>query len=441
MKGEYKGIIIGISIGVAIGAVLATWILLCMRLRRRHTKVQVSGNEQRGLSLPIRFNAADSSTVLSDSTFGHESPEIVKRSGFFSWFARSERNLLATASGIPRYPFRDLQKATHNFTSVLGQGAFGPVYKATMATGETVAVKVLAINSKQGEREFQTEVLLLGRLHHRNLVNLVGYCAEKGHRMLIYEFMSNGSLAAHLYDETIEPLNWERRVRIAQDVSRGIEYLHDGAVPSVLHRDIKSANILLDHSMRARVADFGLSKEENLDGHVSDIRGTYGYLDPEYISTKNFTKKSDVYSFGILLFELITGRNPQQGLIEYIELAAISAEGKSGWEEIIDSRLIGKCDMEEAGAMAATAYKCVNKSARKRPTMRDVSRAVSEVGRKKRTDKHGKCLSMTVEESSDFEQIEPSKFEFDNEAVTVDENSEAEQIDFPMDELTDEPNV
>lgn len=442
MKGEYKGIIIGISIGVAIGAVLATWILLCMRLRRKHAKVQVTGNEQRGLSLPIRFNAADSSTVLSDSTFGgHDSVEIIKRTGFFSWFARSERNLLATASGIPRYPFRDLQKATHNFTTVLGQGAFGPVYKATMATGETVAVKVLAMNSKQGEREFQTEVMLLGRLHHRNLVNLVGYCAEKGHRMLIYEFMSNGSLATHLYDESLEPLNWERRVRIAQDVSRGIEYLHDGAVPSVLHRDIKSANILLDHSMRARVADFGLSKEENLDGHVSDIRGTYGYLDPEYISTRNFTKKSDVYSFGILLFELITGRNPQQGLIEYIDLAAISAEGKSGWEEIIDSRLIAKCNMEEAGAMAATAYKCVHKSARKRPTMRDVSQALSELVRKKRTDKPGKCLSITVAVSSEVEQKEPSNVEFDNEDVTADENSEAEEIDFPMDELNDEHNV
>eukprot|EP01018_Ginkgo_biloba_P014608 Gb_28561 [translate_table: standard] len=438
MKGESVGMIIGISIGVTIGAVVATCTLLCIRLHRRRVKVQGSSGDQRGLSLPIRFNGADSSIMLSDSTMGHESPQIVKHGIFSSWWGGQERNLLASASGIPRYPYRDLQKATHNFTTVLGQGAFGPVYKATMATGETVAVKVLATNSIQGEKEFQTEVLLLGRLHHRNLVNLVGYCVEKGHRMLVYEFMSNGSLAAHLYDENVEQLNWERRVRIAQDVSRGIEYLHDGAVPSVVHRDIKSANILLDHSMRARVADFGLSKEENFDGHVSDIRGTYGYLDPEYISTKTFTKKSDVYSFGILLFELITGRNPQQGLMEYVDLAAISAEGKAGWEEILDSRLNGKCNMEEVGAMAALAYKCVHKSPRKRPIIRDVAQAISRIGKKKHTNKQQKkALPVTVEENSEVEeQIEPPKVELNSITVTVEENSEAEeQIQLPTVEL------
>jgi serine/threonine protein kinase len=110
------------------------------------------------------------------------------------------------------------------------------------------------------------------------------------------------------------------RVYIALDVARGLEYLHDGAVPPVIHRDIKSSNILLDQSMRARVADFGLSREEMVDKHAANIRGTFGYLDPEYISTRTFTKKSDVYGFGVLLFELIAGRNPQQGLMELVEL-------------------------------------------------------------------------------------------------------------------------
>ncbi|GLJ15548.1 hypothetical protein SUGI_0255370 [Cryptomeria japonica] len=421
-----QDMIIGISIGVTIGAVLATFTLLCIRFHRRRAKVEGSNSDQRGLSMPMRYNGADSSTVLSDSTVGCESPEAGKRSVFSTWWRRQENNLLTTASGIPRYPFRDLQKATHNFTTVLGQGAFGPVYKATMATGETVAIKVLATDSKQGEKEFQTEVLLLGRLHHRNLVNLVGYCVDKGHRMLVYEFMSNGSLARHLYDESVEPLNWERRVRIAHDVSRGIEYLHDGAVPSVVHRDIKSANILLDNSMRARVADFGLSREEN--GHVSDIKGTYGYLDPEYVSTKTFTKKSDVYSFGVLLFELISGRNPQQGLMEYVELAALSADERSGWEEILDSRLNGKYNLDEVTAMANLAYKCIQTTARRRPVMRDVAQVISRTGKKKRINRHEKRpSSITGDENSEAEQIEPPKFDLKSIIVTNGEILEAEE--------------
>ncbi|KAK4787380.1 hypothetical protein SAY86_011213 [Trapa natans] len=181
-----------------------------------------------------------------------------------------------------------------------------------MSSGETIAVKVLATNSKQGEKEFQTEVTLLGRLHHRNLVNLVGYCTEKGQHMLIYVYMSKGSLASHLYhSQHKEPLNWDVRVHIALDVARGLEYLHDGAVPPVIHGDIKSSNILLDDLMKARVADFGLSRVEMVNKHAANLRGTIGYLDPEYISTGTFTKKSDVYSFGVLLFELIAARNPQ----------------------------------------------------------------------------------------------------------------------------------
>jgi len=125
-----------------------------------------------------------------------------------------------------------------------------------MATGEVVAVKVLASDSRQGEREFQTEVALLSRLHHRNLVNLVGYCVEKGQRILIYEYMSNGSLARLLYGDNKRSLSWQERLQIAHDISHGIEYLHEGAVPPVIHRDLKSDNILLDHSMRAKVCKF-----------------------------------------------------------------------------------------------------------------------------------------------------------------------------------------
>ncbi|XVE80273.1 hypothetical protein DITRI_Ditri14bG0127000 [Diplodiscus trichospermus] len=406
MRGESSGLIIGISIGVVIGVLLAIFALFCIRYHRKRSQIGNSSS-RRAATIPIRANGADSCTILSDSTIGPESPVKSGRNGMSIWFEGFRRSNVVSVSGIPEYSYKDLQKATYNFTTLIGQGAFGPVYKAQMSTGETVAVKVLATDSKQGEKEFQTEVMLLGRLHHRNLVNLVGYCAEKGQNMLVYVYMSKGSLASHLYSENHEPLRWNLRVYIALDVARGVEYLHDGAVPSIIHRDIKSSNILLDQSMRARVADFGLSREEMVDKHAANIQGTFGYLDPEYISTRTFTKKSDVYSFGVLLFELIAGRNPLQGLMEYVELAAMGTEGKVGWEEIADSRLEGKFDVQELNEVAALAYKCVNRAPKKRPSMRDIVQVLTRILKTRHNKKHQKSLSATTDEVSiDLEQAE-----------------------------------
>ncbi|THG02959.1 hypothetical protein TEA_018886 [Camellia sinensis var. sinensis] len=437
MKGESSGLIIGISIGVVIGLLLAIFALFCFRYHRKRSQIGNSSS-RRAAAIPIRANGADSCTALSDSSVGTESPKTSQQNGMPLWLGVGlKKTNVVSASGILEYTYKDLQKATSNFTTLIGQGAFGPVYKAQMVTGETVAVKVLATDSKQGAKEFQTEVMLLGRLHHRNLVNLVGYCAEKGQHMLIYVYMTKGSLASHLYSEKLEPLSWDLRIQIAVDVARALEYLHDGAieavpdlktylaaivfinasekleplswdlriqiavdvaraleylhdgaVPPVIHRDIKSSNILLDQSMRARVADFGLSREEMVDKHASNIRGTFGYLDPEYISTRAFTKKSDVYSFGVLLFELVAARNPQQGLMEYVELAAMNTEGKVGWEEMVDSRLDGKFDVQELNDMAALAYKCVNRAPRKRPSMRDIVQMLSRIPKLRHNKKH-----------------------------------------------------
>ncbi|XP_021811125.1 calcium/calmodulin-regulated receptor-like kinase 1 [Prunus avium] len=397
MKGEPAGLIIGVSIGVVIGVLLAISGFFCIRYHRRRLQIGNSSS-RRTATIPIRANGADSCTILSDSTVGPDSPVKSGRNGSSFWLEGFKKSNVVSMSGIPEYSYKDLQKATYNFTTLIGQGAFGPVYKAQMSTGETVAVKVLATDSKQGEKEFQTEVKLLGRLHHRNLVNLIGYCAEKGQHMLIYVYMSKGSLASHLYSEKHEPLSWDLRVLIALDVARGLEYLHDGAVPPVIHRDIKSSNILLDQSMRARVADFGLSREEMVDKHAANIRGTFGYLDPEYISTRNFTKKSDVYSFGVLLFELIAGRNPQQGLMEYVELAAMNTEGKVGWEEIVDSHLNGNFHMQELNEVAALAYKCVNRAPKKRPSMRDIVQVLSRMLKMRHNRKHMKSMSSVTDE-------------------------------------------
>ncbi|XP_019185409.1 PREDICTED: calcium/calmodulin-regulated receptor-like kinase 2 [Ipomoea nil] len=367
-------VIIGVSVGVAVGILLASLAFFCVYWYKKRAHLRRCANERSLATLPIRANGFGVSIDLSAS-ISAKGPENVAKSSQQSWWSHPSKDRFASASGILRYAYKDIQKATQNFTTVLGQGSFGPVYKAAMPTGGVVAVKVLATDSKQGEREFQTEVTLLGRLHHRNLVNLVGYCVDKGERMLIYEFMSNGSLANLLYS-TERTLSWEGRLQIALDISHGIEYLHDGAVPPVIHRDLKSANVLLDHAMRAKVADFGLSREEVKDGSNSGLKGTFGYIDPAYISTNKFTTKSDIYSFGVILFELITAIHPHQNLMEYVNLAAMSPDGV---DEILDKQLVGTCNVEEVRNLAAIAHKCLHKTPRKRPPIGDVSHAILKI--------------------------------------------------------------
>ncbi|KAK6264851.1 hypothetical protein SCA6_020285 [Theobroma cacao] len=360
MRNFQRGLAIGISVGVVIGVVLAMSVICCIRYRRKrsdlcHDEDKVS---PRAETIPIRAHGADSSTMLSDSHRGQESPRTSEWSNMPQWLEGLKRKSVASACGIPK----ELERATYDFTTNIGHGAFGPVFKAQMKTGQTAAVKVLANDSRQGAMEFLSEILLLGRLHHSNLVNLVGYSAEKGEHMLY---------------EKHEPLSWDLRVRIALDVARGLEYLHHGAVPPVVHRDIKSSNILLDRSMKPRVADFGLSRQKaNL--HSSNVKGTFGYVDPECMSTLIFTKRSHVYSFGVLIFEIMSGKNPQQGPMEYVELAAIDVENDVGWEEIADPRLQGTFDVQQLNHMAALAYTCINPVSRKRPSMRDIVLTLSE---------------------------------------------------------------
>lgn len=347
---------------------------------------------------------ANSGITLSESPSAvPDSPRTSSWSGMSLWLEGLKRK--SVACGIPKYSYKDIQRATGDFTMMIGEGAFGPVYKAHMPCDGTVAIKVLASNSRQGATEFATEVLLLARLHHRNLVSLVGYGAEKGHHMLVYAYMSNGNVASHLYNEKNDPLSWDLRVQIALDVARGLEYLHYGANPPIMHRDIKSSNILLDETMRARVADFGLSSQEvTTSPETSNVKGTLGYLDPEYMYTRRFTKKSDVYGFGVLLFELISGRNPQKGLMEYVNLGAIDLEDNKGWEDIADSRLNGKFDAAELNCIANLALKCVSPLSRKRPSMRDVLLVLSQSLRSRNDGSDcSPNLSVMSEEDSCFE--------------------------------------
>lgn len=376
-------VIIGICVGLALGILIATLVFFGLRWYKKHDHLRRCSNERSVATHPIRINGLGTSIDFSAPVVNSVA---VKASGFpqkksrVSWWSNHSKDRFTSArftsaSGIPRYAYKDIQKATQNFTNILGQGAFGPVYKATMPSGGVAAIKVLASDSHQGEKEFQTEVSLLGRLHHRNLVNLIGYCVDKGKYMLIYEFMSNGSLSNLIYSEE-RVLNWEERLQIALDISHGIEYLHEGAVPPVIHRDLKSANILLDHFMRAKVADFGLSKEEVFDGRNSGLKGTYGYIDPAYISTNKFTMKSDIFSFGVIIFELITAIHPHQNLMEYVNLASMSRDGV---DEILDKQLVGACDIQEVRELARIGHKCLHKTPRKRPSMGEVTQALLKI--------------------------------------------------------------
>ncbi|KAM7516669.1 hypothetical protein LguiA_006252 [Lonicera macranthoides] len=376
-------VIIGISVGVAVGIIIASLVYFGIQWYKKCTHLFQRRASDTGVSVvPIRTNGIDTSIDISASLSnsvtvrGSDYPVPAKTSHQSWWNNHHSKDRFASGSGLPRYSYKDIQKATQNFTTILGQGSFGPVYKATMPAGEVVAVKALASNSKQGEKEFQTEVSLLGRLHHRNLVNLVGYCVDKGQHMLVYEFMSNGSLANFLYNEDKRTLSWEERLQIALDISHGIEYLHDGAVPPVIHRDLKSANILLDQLMRAKVADFGLSKEEVFDGRNSGLKGTYGYIDPVYISTNKFTMKSDIYSFGIILFELITAIHPHQNLMEYINMASMSSDGV---DEILDKKITGECNPEDVRSLSRIAHKCLHRTLRKRPSIGEVSQGILKI--------------------------------------------------------------
>ncbi|CAN1805631.1 Receptor-like cytoplasmic kinase 185 [Linum perenne] len=196
------------------------------------------------------------------------------------------------------FTFRELAIATNNFRKecLLGEGGFGRVYKGYLLILQVVAIKQLDRNGSQGNREFLVEVLMLSLLHHRNLVNLIGYCADGDQRLLIYEYMPLGSLDDHLHDVALDKkgLDWNTRMRIAAGAAKGLEHLHDNAKPPVIYRDLKCSNILLDSGYHPKLSDFGL--------------GTFGYCAPEYAMTGQLTLKSDVYSFGVVLLEIITGR-------------------------------------------------------------------------------------------------------------------------------------
>ncbi|CAK9237931.1 unnamed protein product [Sphagnum troendelagicum] len=284
------------------------------------------------------------------------------------------------------YSLAEVVTATNNFKIQIRKGGFGPVYYGKLEDGQEVAIKILDVKSSQGPFEFFNEVDVLSRASHRNLVLLIGYCLEDDQQMLIYEYMHKGSLSDHLYGDlstsTNEQLDWTTRLHIALNASQGLEYLHSGCNPSIIHRDVKTSNILLPSDMKnAKVADFGLSRltyGENITHVTTNVKGTAGYLDPEYFTSQCLSIKSDVYSFGVVLLEIISGRKaidtmlPNQEAWNLCDWARINLQ-EGNINKILDPIVkVSNPNLDALWKVAEIAIQCVEPKAIHRPIMTKV---------------------------------------------------------------------
>ncbi|XP_042513867.1 wall-associated receptor kinase 2-like [Macadamia integrifolia] len=278
----------------------------------------------------------------------------------------------------------ELQRATDNYNEnrILGQGGQGTVYKGMLSDGKIVAIKKsIGVQDEGLIEQFINEVIILSQINHKNVVKLFGCCLETEVPLLVYEFVSNGTLFSHIHNKSGEfiSLTWDNRVRIATEVAGALAYLHSAASIPIYHRDIKSTNILLDDRYGAKVSDFGISRSVPVDKtHLTTlVQGTYGYLDPEYFQSSQFTEKSDVYSFGVVLVELLTGEMPislmrsleKKSLVAYF----ISSMEENSLFEILDAQVVKEGKKEVLEAVAVLANRCLIMNGKKRPTMKEVA--------------------------------------------------------------------
>ncbi|KAL6649859.1 hypothetical protein ACP70R_014083 [Stipagrostis hirtigluma subsp. patula] len=304
---------------------------------------------------------------------------------FASWARSEERGGAPRLKGARWFSYEELKRSTNNFAEAneLGYGGYGKVYRGMLPTGQFIAIKRAQQGSMQGGHEFKTEIELLSRVHHKNLVGLVGFCFEQGEQMLVYEFMPCGTLRDCLAGKTGLHLDWKKRLRVALGAARGLAYLHELADPPIIHRDVKSSNILMDEHLTAKVADFGLSKlvSDSERGHVStQVKGTLGYLDPEYYMSQQLTEKSDVYSFGVVMLELIVAKQPiEKGKYIVREVKRVfdaSVTEFCGLKDMIDARIMNTNHLAAFGKFVQLALKCVDEVAAARPSMSDVVKEI-----------------------------------------------------------------
>lgn len=363
-KGSSLGPIVGgVCAGVFIMGLIICVFLFCCRKKSKVYRHSPSA------WLPLPMHGGNSASMASKvSTLSH-------KSGTGSYVS-------SVPSSLGRqFSFAEILEATNNFdeAQVLGVGGFGKVYKGITDEGTKIAVKRGNPRSEQGVTEFQTEIDMLSKLRHRHLVSLIGYCDENREMILVYEYMANGPLRSHLYGTDLPPLSWAQRLDICIGAARGLHYLHTGAAQGIIHRDVKTTNILLDESLVAKVSDFGLSKTgPTLDRtHVSTaVKGSFGYLDPEYFRRQQLTEKSDVYSFGVVLMEVLCARpaiNPalprdQVNIAEW----AMHWQKMGLLDRIVDPHLSGTINSSSLRKYGETAEKCLGEQGIDRPAMGDV---------------------------------------------------------------------
>ncbi|XP_054776623.1 probable receptor-like protein kinase At1g49730 isoform X3 [Prosopis cineraria] len=285
------------------------------------------------------------------------------------------------SSMFRKFNYREIKKATEDFNTIIGQGGFGTVYKAHFRDDLVLAVKRMNKVSEQGEDEFCKEIELLARLHHRHLVALRGFCVKNHERFLMYEYMENGSLKDHLHSPSKAPLSWRTRIQVAIDVANALEYLHFYCDPPLWHRDIKSSNILLDENFVAKLADFGLAHASK-NGSISfeavntNIMGTPGYMDPEYVVTHELTEKSDIYNYGVLLLEIVTGRRAIQDNKNLVEWAQpyMGPDSVTRLMELVDPNVRESFDLDQLQTAVSIVEWCTQREGRIRPSIKQVLR-------------------------------------------------------------------
>ncbi|EEF40848.1 proline-rich receptor-like protein kinase PERK4 [Ricinus communis] len=421
LNSEQIKIIVGVSVGVGllIIVMLICGATLCKKKKKKHKHMQYyggypEGNDQYynssmqqnwhngppvGPDHIMKINSSSPGQMGSSPGGGWHAPptppQMMMMSGEMSGnFSGPHRPPLPPPSpnialGFNKstFTYDELAAATGGFdqANLLGQGGFGYVHKGVLPNGKEIAVKSLKSGSGQGEREFQAEVEIISRVHHRHLVSLVGYCIAGGQRMLVYEFVSNKTLEYHLHGKGLPVMDFPTRLRIALGSAKGLAYLHEDCHPRIIHRDIKAANILLDFNFEAMVADFGLAKlsSDNYTHVSTRVMGTFGYLAPEYASSGKLTEKSDVFSFGVMLLELITGKKPvdptnamEDSLVDWARPLLNQSLEDGNYNELADFRLENNYNPEEMQRMVACAAASIRHSARKRPRMSQIVRAL-----------------------------------------------------------------
>ncbi|WCJ22726.1 Protein kinase superfamily protein [Euphorbia peplus] len=384
-------IVIGILLGSLI--VLALFLLsLCLTSRRKKTHLAGKHPDATTATPPIskeifpvpaeihvEIGKMEHRVVFSDRPSSGESRGTASGCETTSFGSGSCGPEVSHLGWGRWYTLRELEAATNGLCeeNVIGEGGYGIVYSGVLGDGTKIAVKNLLNNRGQAEKEFKVEVEVIGRVRHKNLVRLLGYCVEGAYRMLVYEFVDNGNLDQWLHGDVgeVSPLTWDIRMNIVLGTAKGLAYLHEGLEPKVVHRDVKSSNILLDRQWHPKVSDFGLAKLlcSERSYVTTRVMGTFGYVAPEYACTGMLNEKSDVYSFGILIMELISGRSPvdysrPQGEVNLVDwLKTMVGSRKS--EEVVDPKLPEMPSSKALKRVLLVALRCVDPDATKRPKM------------------------------------------------------------------------